>query len=275
MSFSAVTNVSSIAAQFALASARSDLRQAQYQLASGSRINSSADDAAGLAVANRHRLDNTSQTVGHRNANKAAGQLQIEDGALNNITSLMNRATTLASQAASDTFTGDRAILNEEFQSVMAEITRTASAAGLETGGTNVNSREVFVGNTQTNTTDSVSYVSIAATDSVDTEGLGIDSDNIMSQADAAAAISNLQNAVGALGTVQARTGAAMNQLSFAASHARNTSASLRASESRIRDADIAQAVAEITKNRILTESGLAALSYSNTASKSVLKLLA
>ncbi len=200
MSFSVVTNLSSIAAQSMLGSARSDLSQALHQLTSGSRINSSADDAAGLARANRYRLDNTSHTVGMRNANDAVSQLQIEDGALSNISSLMDRATTLARQAASGTFTGDRAILNEEFQSVMAEITRTAAAAGLETGGTNLDSRKVFVGNSQTNTSDSVSYVSVAANDSVDTVGLGIDSQNILSQADAAAAISNLQDAVGTLG---------------------------------------------------------------------------
>ena len=275
MSFSVVTNLSSITAQSMLGSARSDLKQALLQLTSGSRINSSADDAAGMAMANRHRLDNTSHTVGIRNANDAVSQLQIEDGALSNISSLMDRATTLASQAASDTFTGDRSILNEEFQSVMAEISRTASAAGLETGGTNLNSRKVFVGNTQTNTSDSVSYVSVAANDSVDTQGLGIDTQNIMSQADAAAAISNLQTAVGTLGTVQGRTGTAMNQLSSAASQVQKTSASLRAYESRIRDANIAEVVAELTKNQILTENGLAALSHANVSSKSVLRLLA
>jgi len=157
----------------------------------------------------------------------------------------------------------------------MAEISRTAATAGLETGGASLNSRNVFVGNTQTNTSDDVSYVEVAATGSVDAQGLGLDAQNIMSQADAAAAMSNLQNAVGTLGTVQARTGAAMNRLSFAASHAQNTSISLRASESRILDANFAEAAAEMTKNRILTESGLAALSYANLASKSVLKLLA
>ena len=268
-------NLSSIVSQSLLGSSRSNLKQALHQLASGSRVNSSADDAAGLAIANRYRSDNATQKVGARNANDAASKLQIEDGALNNISSLMDRAATLATQAASDTFTGDRTILNEEFQSVMAEISRTASAAGLETGGANLDTREVFVGNTQTNTSDSVSYVSVAANDSVDTQGLGLDAENIASQAGAAAAISKLQDAVGTLGTVQARTGAAMNQLSSAAAQAESTSASLRASESRIRDVDLAWAIAEVTKNQILSDSGLAALAYSNLSSESVVKLIA
>jgi flagellin len=274
MSFSAITDISSITAQHMLGNARSGLKQALHQGTSGSRINSSADDAAGLAIANRHRSDNATRAAGIRNAEDAVVQLQIQDGALSNISSLMDRATTLASQAASDTFPGDRAILNEEFQSVMAEISRTAATAGLETGGTSLNSSKVFVGNTETNTSDSVSYVSVAAKGSVDAEGLGLDTQDIMSQDGAAAAISSLQNAVGALGTTQARTGAAMNRLSSAASQAATTSVNLRASESRIRDADFAQAAAELTKNQILTESALAAQSYSEMSSKSALKLL-
>jgi flagellin len=258
-----------------LAEAQSGIKHALHRLASGSCINSAADDAAGLALANRHRMDNTSYTAGIRNAHDATSQLQIEDGALNNISSLMNRATTLASQAASDTFTGDRAIRDEEFQSVMAEISRTASAAGLETGGTNLNARRVFVGNTQTNTSDSVSYVSIAAKDSVDTQGLGLNTQNIMNQADAAAAIANLQNAVGIVGTAQGRTGAAMNRLDSAASQAERTSASLRAAESRIRDADIVEVFTELTKNRLLAQTGIAVLSYSDEMTESALDLLA
>jgi flagellin len=274
MSFSVVTNISSITARSMLSNARANVNQALHQLISGSRINSSADEAAGLVRANRYRLDNTTQTVGVRNANDAGSQLQVEDGALNNISSLMGRATTLAAQAASDTFTGDRAILNEEFQSVMAESSRTASAAGLETGGANLDVRKVFVGNTQTNTSDSVSYFAIAANDSVDTQGLGLDTQDILSQDGAAAAISKLQDASGTLGTFQARTGSAMNRLSYAASQSQRVSASLQASESRIRDADIAEAIAELTKNRILPDSGIATLSYGELSSESVLKVV-
>ncbi len=122
MSFSVVTNLSSLSAQYTLGNTQATVQKTLERLTSGLGINSSADDAAGMAMANRHRLDNTTLTVGARNANDAIGQLQIEDGALNNISSLMNRATTLASQAASDTFTGDRSALDAEFQSVLSEI---------------------------------------------------------------------------------------------------------------------------------------------------------
>ena len=274
MSFSVVTNLSSINAQATLDGTQTGLQRTLARLTSGLRINGAADDAAGLAVANRHKLDNTGLTIGIRSANDAISKLQIEDGALTNIASLLDRALTLASQAASDTFTGSRSTLDAEFQSVVSEITRNATAAGVETGNVNLNARSVFVGNTTTNTSASVTYVSFALTSAVDAEGLGISTQNITSQADAATAISNIQAAVGTLGPVQGRVGAAMNRLSFAISQAQTMSVSVKASESRIRDANIAEEAAALTKFNILTQSGLAALSQANQSSQSVLSLL-
>ncbi len=274
MSFSVVTNLSSINAQATLDSTQMGLQRTLARLTSGLRINSAADDAAGLAVANRHKLDNTGLSIGIRSANDAISKLQIEDGAMNNISALLDRALTLASQAASDTFTGSRATLDSEFQSVLSEITRNATAAGIETGNTNLNARSVFVGNTQTATSAAVTYVSFALTTAVDSEGLGISSQDVTGQANATTAIAAIQTAIGTLGTVQGRVGAAMNRLSFAVSQAQTMSVSVRASESRIRDANIAEEAASLTKFNILTQSGLAALSQANQSSQSVLQLL-
>ena len=274
MSFSVVTNLSLINAQATLEGTQSGLQRTLARLTSGLRINSAADDAAGLAVANRHKLDNTGLTIGIRSANDAISKLQIEDGAMNNISSLLDRALTLASQAASDTFTGSRTTLDSEFQSVLSEITRNAQAAGIETGNANLNARSVFVGNTQTSTSASVTYVSFALTTAADAQGLGVSTQNITSQANAATAISSIQTAIGTLGTTQGRAGAAMNRLSFAISQAQTMSVSVRASESRIRDANIAEEAAALTKFNILTQSGLAALSQANSSSQSVLQLL-
>ena len=274
MSFSVVTNLSSIQAQSTLDSTQMGLQRTLARLTSGLRINSAADDAAGLAVANRHKLDNTGLSIGIRSANDAISKLQIEDGAINNIASLLDRALTLASQSASDTFTGSRATLDSEFQSVLSEITRNAQAAGIETGNTNLNARSVFVGNTQTSTSASVTYVSFALTTAVDAQGLGVSTQNITSQANANTSITNIQTAIGTLGTVQGRVGAAMNRLTFAVSQAQTMSVSVRASESRIRDANIAEEAASLTKFNILTQSGLAALAQANQSSQSVLQLL-
>ena len=274
MSFSVVTNISSLNSQAQLDKTNMSLQTTLARLTSGLRINSSADDAAGLAVANRYRMDNAGLQVGIRSANDGIIRLQIEDGAMSNISSLLDRALTLASQSASDTFLGSRTTLDTEFQSVMSEITRTATAAGLQTGSANLNGRSVFVGNTQIATGASVTYVSFALTTAVDSTGLGVSTQNITSQANADTAITALQTAVASLGTVQGRVGAAMNRLQFAISQAQSMSVAVSASESRIRDANVAEEAANLTKYNILNQSGLAALAQANQSSQSVLSLL-
>src|SRR5438876_8243736 len=160
MGFSVVTNLSSLNAQQELGQTRMNLQQTLTRLSSGLRINTSADDAAGLAIANRDLLDNTDLTVGIQASNDAISALQIKDGAANNISDLLNRAMTLATQAASATFSGSRTTLDTAFQSVLSEITRIAAAAGLQTSSTDLNTRSVFVGNTQTNPAASGAYLS-------------------------------------------------------------------------------------------------------------------
>jgi flagellin len=274
MSFSVVTNISALNSQGQLLKTNLGLQNTLTRLSSGLRINSAADDAAGLAVANRFRMDNAGLAVGIRSANDGISRLQIEDGAMSNISSLLDRALTLAAQAASDTFLGSRTTLDSEFQSVLSEITRTATAAGLETGSANLNGRSVFVGNTQIATGVSVTYISFALTTAVDSQGLGISSQNITSQDNAATAIASLQTAVQSLGTGQGRVGAAMNRLQFAISQAQTMSVAVAASESRIRDANVAEEAANLTKYNILSQSGLAALAQANQSSASVLSLL-
>ena len=274
MSFSVVTNTASLNAQAQVNKTSMGLEKTIGRLTSGLRINSSSDDAAGLAVANRHRLDNTGLQVGIRSANDAISKLQVEDGAMSNIASLLDRALTLATQAASDTFAGDRDTLNDEFGSVLEEITRTAAAAGVETSGAALADRLVFVGNTQTNTDDDVSYVTISLEDAVDVSGLSIDDADISTQTGAAAAITAIQDATASLGTVQGKVGSAMNRLQFAISQAQTMATSVQAAESRIRDANVAEEAASLSKFNILNQAGIAALAQANQMPQAVLQLL-
>lgn len=272
--FSVVTNAASLNSQAQLDKTNRGLTQTLARLTSGLRINSSGDDAAGLAVANRHKLDSSGLSMGIRSANDAISRLQIEDGAMNNIASLLDRAVTLATQAASDTFLGSRTTLDDEFASVLSEITRTATAAGLETGNSNLSARSVFVGNTQIATGASTTYVSFALTTAVDATGLGVSSQNITSQANAQTAITSLQTAIATLGTVQGRVGSAMNRLQFAVSQAQTLAVSVASAESRIRDANVAEEAAAMARYNILSQSGIAALAQANQAPASVLSLL-
>lgn len=274
MSFSVVTNISALNSQSVLNSTQFMMEKTLQRLTSGLRINSSADDAAGLAVANRHRLDANGLGQGIRAANDAISRLQIEDGAANNISQLLDRALTLAGQAASDTFLGSRTTLDEEFTSVLNEITRIATSSGLETGNANLTARSVFVGNSQISTAASVTFISFALTTAVDSQGLGISSQNITSQANAVAAVTAIQTAITTLGTVQGRIGAAMNRLQFAGAQSETMRTNIVASESRIRDANMAEEAANQTRYSILTQSGLAALAQANSSSAAVLSLL-
>src|SRR3954469_5286153 len=109
------TNVDSLVAQQNLRVNSNFQSNTIRQLTSGYRINSSGDDAAGLAVANNYRNSISELTQGVRNANDGVSQLQIVDGGLSNISQILDRMQTLATESASDTFTGDRATVNREY----------------------------------------------------------------------------------------------------------------------------------------------------------------
>jgi len=147
-------------------------------LTSGYRINSSGDDAAGLAVANGYASSVAQLTQGIINGNSAASQLQIMDGGLSNISTILDRLQTLATESASSTFTGDRTILNNEYQSLLTEINRQAANIGLNTGGTNATALTTYIGggNTQGNSEVTVNL----ANNAVDVTGLGLSGTNLL-----------------------------------------------------------------------------------------------
>jgi flagellin len=131
MAFSIQTNINSLVSQENLR-VNSDFQSRTIQrLTSGYRINSSGDDAAGLAVANKFRSDVAELQQGVRNANDGISTLQTVDGGLNNISKILDRMKTLATQAASTTFTGDRNTLDSEYTKLLTEINRQAANIGL------------------------------------------------------------------------------------------------------------------------------------------------
>ncbi len=146
MSFRINTNIAALQAQDYLRQT-SDVQQKTIgRVTSGLRILSSGDDAAGLAIANTLRSDQAVLDQGIRNANDGLSTLQTIDGGINNISKLLDRARTLATQSASGTFSGNRQLLNSEFGSVINEIDRQAQSIGLNTGGQFAKSLSVFIG---------------------------------------------------------------------------------------------------------------------------------
>ena len=138
MAISVQTNTGSLMALDNLRTNTDFQSKTIQRLTSGYRINSSGDDAAGLAVANSYRAQVAELNQGVRNANDGLSQLQIIDGGLNNISKMVDRLRTLATQAASDTFKGDIVTLDNEFQAITSEINRQAANIGLAAGGANL-----------------------------------------------------------------------------------------------------------------------------------------
>lgn len=178
MSFSILTNVTSLQAQNYLRLNSNFQNQTINQVTSGLRIVNSGDDAAGLAIANGYRSNEAVLTQGIQNANDGLSQLQTADGGLSNISQLLDRARTLATESASGAFTGNRGVLNSEFQSVLGEINRQAQAIGLSQGGSLAKNLNVFVGGGQAGNGISATSNGTIGIDlsrsAVDTQNLGL-----------------------------------------------------------------------------------------------------
>jgi flagellin len=149
MSFSINTNVASLQAENYLTQTSNFQSKTINEVTSGLRIVNSGDDAAGLAIANGDRSTEAVLTQGLQNATNGQNQLQIADGGMSSIGSLLDTARSLATESASGTFTGDRTVLNTEFQSVLGEINRQAQAIGLNQGGSLATNLSVFIGGGQ------------------------------------------------------------------------------------------------------------------------------
>ena len=262
-SFSVVNNIASANAQASLQLTSMGLNKALNRLSSGFRINQSGDDAAGLAVANTYRNDVAILNQGIRNANDGLSVLQIKDSALANVATVLDRMATLATQASSDAGDADIAKLSAEFNALTAEIDREAAIAGLTAAST---AFSVFV---------SASNGTIAGTMAgVEVADLGITQTTFATVAQAQTALTQVRSAVSTVGTVQNSIGTLQNRLQFAIGLSSSQVVNTQAAESRIRDANIAEESANMTKFNILSQSGIAALAQANAASSSVLGLL-
>jgi len=267
------TNVDSLMAQTNMSVNQAAQSKTIQQLTSGYRINSSADDAAGLAIANGYRDNIAELTQGVRNANDGISQLQIVDGGLSNISNILDRMKTLAAQSASDTFTGSRTVLDNEFQGLLSEIDRQAGNIGLNSGGTFNNSLSIYVGGGSGST---ITVNLGGTTNAVDSTSLGFTAgtDNLTSTTNAQSVIAKITTAIKNLGNVQGVVGAGENKLNYAVGLAQSQIANFSAAQSQIRDADVAADAANLSKGQVLMQTSVAAMAQANQESQSVLKLL-
>jgi len=175
MSISIQTNVNSLVAQQNLNVNNAFQSKTIQQLTSGYKINQAGDDAAGLAVANQFGSSIAELTQGVANGNDGVAQLQIMDGGMSNISQILDRLQTLATQSASGTFTGLRTTLNTEFQNDLQEIDRQAQSIGLNSGGTFAKGLNVYLGEGSGSQSLSNGVVTLnLSASAVDSQSLGL-----------------------------------------------------------------------------------------------------
>ena len=279
------TNVKSLVAQNAMSVNNRSMDKAMQQLSTGKRINSAADDAAGLAISNKmtSQIRGLNQAV--RNANDGISMLQTAEGATGEITNMLQRMRELAVQAANDTYqASDRSSLNAEVKLLSAEISRIADntewngmklfTAGNAASGTGIGTAgtvtlQVGIGGSAGDRFD------VQLSD-IDATVLGVNSAaiNLSTRSAATSALTALDTAIETIDNERSTYGATMNRLTYAIDNLTNISQNAQASRSRIMDTDYAQATTELAKSQIIQQAATAMLAQANQAPQAVLSLL-
>lgn len=282
MSLGVLNNISAIYAQNNLNQTQMSLQSTLQQLSSGSRINSGADDAAGLALADGLHANVAALTQSAQNANSGVGMLQTADGALAQVTNLLDRAITLATEASNGTLNSNQvSSADQEYQNILTEIGNIGST-------TNYNGNKLFTasavsivvsdGTTAGTTTFSEKIGTLTKTSVGTATGGGAGQDlttNANLTATTATAILNaLTTAVGDVAYQRGTLGANINQLSAAQNVANAQQVNLSSAENDIRATNYGQATSDMAKYQILSQTGIAALSQANSVQQDVLKLL-
>ena len=269
------TNISSLEAQRNLGTSQARLAKSFQRLSSGFRINTAADDAAGLAVSESMRAQIRSYSVAERNTNNAISMVQTAEGGLGQISGILIRMRELGVQAANGDLTStDRGYLDTEFQQLKAELTRLAES-------TEFNGAELLAGSNITidfqvgiNTT-SFDTISLGF-GGISLSGLGLGSSLIggTDALSARAAIDTIDSAFSVVNTQRADFGAAQNRLEVSVLNTQAIRTNLSAAQSRIRDVDVAEETSALARSQVLLQAGTSVLSQANQQPQVALTLL-
>lgn len=274
MSISVNTNVNALLAQQYLTSNQSGLAQAMQRLSSGLRINSAADDPAGLAISTSMTNASNGLRQGARNGNDGISLTQTAESAIDDISNLVTQMSALATQASSATYDSTQlGNLNTEFQDLLNEINRVADVTtfnGVYLLNGSTSSIAIQVGNNATSNDRLTISLSNLTTGS---SGLNIGTLNVSTTADAQTALSSL-NALTSITTALANLGASEVNLNAAVNDANAIATSLDTAKSRIQDADFSVESSNLAKFNILNQSNIAMLSQANSTPQIVLQLL-
>ena len=273
MAISINTNVGSLNAQRNLNRTQQGMSRNLSRLSSGLRINQASDDAAGLAISEKLKGQIRSLAQAQRNANDAVSLLQTAEGAMNETSGLVIRMRELAVQSANDTVGAtERSFLNNELTELRREVDRIAEVT--EFNGTNLingaaSSLTFQVGiNNSTNDRISVGINDMHST------ALGFATVDISTISGAQSALGTLDNSITAISAGRAEIGAVQNRMYASIQSLATAQENLAAANSRIRDADIAQESANLTKNSILMQAGVSVLAQANQQPALALSLI-
>jgi len=267
------TNIASLNATRQLDLSSREQSVTMERLTSGLRINSAADDAAGLAVATKMTTQIMGTDMAIRNTNDGISMTQTIDGAAEEMVDMMQRQRELAIQSLTGTYTDtNRAAMNAEYDSLSAELARISTTSkfnGVEVMRDAAVSIDIHAGWENTSA-DKISINAIGGS----AIATAVNAEAISTVAAASDALTVLDAQISTLSTARSGVGAIQNRLEHTVANLQNISENISASRSSILDADFAKESADLARTQVLQQAGMSMLSQSNQASQNVLQLL-
>lgn len=270
------TNVASINAQRNMRGTRMNLDKSLEKLASGYRINKAGDDAAGLAISESLRAQIRGYGQAMRNTQDGISMIQVAEGGLNEASSILIRLRELGVQAASDTVGPvERQFLNVEYEQLLQEIDRIADAT--EFNGTPLlnGTGALFdfqIGIRNDPTIDRITFDASKA--DANTAAIGVNLTSVADKASAQNSLAAIDKAIMNVSAMRADFGAIQNRLQSTINNLAVSIENISAANSRIRDTDVAEESAELTKNNVLMQAGTSVLAQANQTTSSAVQLL-
>ncbi|MEK6774754.1 MAG: flagellin [Bdellovibrionota bacterium] len=270
------TNMAAISAQKNMVGSQREVQKSMTQLASGSRITKSADDAAGLAISENLKSQTRSLQQAGRNANDGISLIQVAEGGLGEISNILTRLRELGIQASSDTVADrERTLINRETQQLTAEVQRIAVTTKFGTqhllDGTGSN-YDFQVGIYNNEAEDRISFDASEA--NATASSLGVEGFDFSTKSGAQEALTVLDEAQTQVSGFRANLGALQNRMQSTVENTSTQYENLMAANSRIRDTDVAMASSEMTRNNVLLQASTATLSQANQLPGLALKLI-
>lgn len=280
MALNVNTNVSSLLAQRNLGKSQSSVQKSLQRLSTGMRINSAADDAAGLAISQKLKSQVRALSQAERNANDGISMIQTAEGAIEQMGDVLNRMRELSVQSSNGTLTNtDRSFIDTEFKSLLSEMDRIADTTefngrkllqGSASGGVSL---QIGINNT-TNDRITVSIANLKSAQLGATTTNALASQSLSTVTKAQSSLAVIDSAINSLSSARSKLGTAQNRLTVSIENLGSSIENISAANARIRDVDVARETANLTKGQILVQAGVSVLAQANQSPQIALSLL-